>query len=394
MTSGRIETAGDAGVEHRVLRDLAAMDDAAKAWRALEARAADPLSYFQGYDWCRRWIAAFGSDRCRPQIHTLRQGDRLLAVWPLMLCGGAFKRLRVLGAPHTQYANMLVDPALGLPEAGRLLLPAVRQERGHDVALFDNVPESAALARLLAPLAPLSGCANGAAMLDLSGFGTPGDYLAALSKTQRRNRNRRRNLLARQGELAFEVLFPEDAGFEPAVRTCGAFKRAWLAETGRRSSGFDFAGFDAFLASLGGSRGGRSGACLSVLTAGGRLVAGELGFLHHGHYYAYLGAFDWTLRDASPGKTQMDMTVCWLIEQGAATYDLLGNPADYKESWSNRTLRLETYAIPENLAGRTYADLWTARLRPGLKRLYETMPHQLRRLARFGQSVGLFLMIA
>jgi CelD/BcsL family acetyltransferase involved in cellulose biosynthesis len=88
------------------------------------------------------------------------------------------------------------------------------------------------------------------------------------------------------------------------------------------------------------------------------------------------------------------MTVCWLIEQGVKTYDLLGHPADYKESWSNRTLELQTYALPATLAGRTYAGFWTARLRPGLKRVYQSLPHQLRRLAQFGQSFSLFLMIA
>jgi CelD/BcsL family acetyltransferase involved in cellulose biosynthesis len=80
----------------------------------------------------------------------------------------------------------------------------------------------------------------------------------------------------------------------------------------------------------------------------------------------------------------MDMTVCWLIENGVKTYDLLGNPADYKENWSNRTLGLQTYALPASLAGRAYASLWTARLRPGLKRLYYGLPFRLRRLAKAG----------
>jgi len=379
-----------------VLSDAAAIDAAAGDWRALEDRAAEGLSYFQGFDWCRAWISAFGSTRIRPEIRTVRQGGRLVALWPLMREQGHVRRLLPLGAPHTQYAGLLIDPALDAKTRGRALtlLGGGLAAAGHDLALLESVPEGSPLSALLARHAPLSGRTDAAAMLDLSAFRSAEDYAARLSKTQRRNRNRRRNLLSRTGELAFDVLFPGDPGFEAALRECLRLKREWLRETGRRSTSLGYAGVDGFLASLAGSRETRSGACLSVLRAGGRLAAGELGFVHHGHYYAYLGAFDWALREASPGKLQMDMTVCWLIGEGVSTYDLLGNAADYKEAWSNRTLRLDTYAVPANLTGRAYAGLWTARLRPGLKRLYESMPHALRRLASLGQSLGIVVMIA
>lgn len=387
------DTADDAAVQHHVLRDRSAMHAVAAEWRALDARTADPLAYFQSFDWCQHWIDAVAGMRCRPEIHTLRQGGNLVAVWPLMLSGTAVKRLEPLGWPHSQYANLLIDPAFDGREAMRRLLAGLAQTK-HDVAVMESVPAGSALAALFQDTPPLSGRGNSAAMLDLSVFASPDDYATTLSKTQRRNRNRRRNALSRQGALSFCVLFPGEDGFAQALATCLDFKRTWLRETGRRSTGFAFDGFDRFLASLPGSRDNLSGACLSVLKAGDRLVAGELGFLHHGHYHAYLGAFDWDLRDASPGKVQMDMTVCWLIGQGIKTYDLLGHPADYKESWSNRTLGLAAYALPVTLAGRAYADLWTARIRPGLKQIYERLPHQLRRLARFGQSFTLFLMIA
>lgn len=384
---------GTAGVEHRVLRDGTAIEAVAAAWRALDARAADPLAYFQSVDWCRRWIDVFADTGCKPEIQTLWQGDRLVAAWPMMLSGRVVKRLEPLGWPHSQYANLLVDPSFDRQEAARLLLAGLTPGR-HDVVLMEGVPTGSALNILFEATSPLPGRGNSAAMLDLSAFAAPDAYAATLSKTQRRNRNRRRNALARHGTLTFEVLFPGDTGFAPAIATCLGFKRTWLRETGRYSSGFAFEDFDRFLASLPGERNTLSGACLSVLKAGDRLVAGELGFLHHGHYYAYLGAFDWDLRDISPGKVQMDMTVCWLIEQGVKTYDLLGHAADYKESWSNRTLGLETYALPATFAGRAYSGLWTARLRPGLKHVYERLPHQLRRLARLGQSFALFLLIA
>ena len=104
-------------------------------------------------------------------------------------------------------------------------------------------------------------------------------------------------------------------------------------------------GFGEFLASFEAGREALNGACLSVLEAGERVAAIEIGFLHARHYYRYLGAFDWDLHDVSPGKVQMEMTVCWLIDNGIATYDLLAHPSAYKDSWSNRIVGLKTYAI-------------------------------------------------
>jgi CelD/BcsL family acetyltransferase involved in cellulose biosynthesis len=392
MTIQRIDITGVVDVEHRVLRDRAAMEDAAAAWRALDARAADPLSYFQSYDWCACWIDIYGGEDCRPEIHTLWQGERLVAVWPLMLTGGRLKRLEPLSTPHCQYSNMLADPALGQEAAENLL--AALAEGSHDLALLESVPAGSALAGLLTQTAPLSGRGNTASMLDLSAFASPEDYASRLSKTQRRNRNRRRNALARHGELSFEVLFPGDAGFAAAIPLFLHHKRQWLRETARRGHAIASPDFDRFLTALPGERDPLSGACLFLLKAGDRMAAAELGFVHHGHYYAYLGAFDWALRDASPGKTQMDMTVCWLIEQRVKTYDLLGHPTDYKESWSNRTIGLETYALPTNFVGMAYANLWTARVRPRLQKLYRSLPEQIRRLTQFGHSFGLFVMIA
>jgi CelD/BcsL family acetyltransferase involved in cellulose biosynthesis len=104
-----------------------------------------------------------------------------------------------------------------------------------------------------------------------------------------------------------------------------------------------------------------------------------------------MGSFDWELRDLSPGKIQMEMTVCRLIDNGVYAYDLLANPADYKQSWSNREIVLKTFAIPFSWKGRAYAELWLNRLRPALKRTWGTVPVALRRMINITQSFGYFV---
>ncbi|SFB37498.1 Acetyltransferase involved in cellulose biosynthesis, CelD/BcsL family [Rhizobium sp. NFR07] len=371
---------------------LAEIDAIAAAWRDLEARCGDRLAYFQTFDWCRGWIAAFADMPQAPRfrIKTVWRGDMLTAVWPLMIqTNGGIRVLQNLGAPHSQYCNLLYDDAHMSDETTHELLARIMQEPDCDVALFYPVPEHSPLIPLFAAKPPIPGYGGESAVLDLTQFSGSEDYRSQGGKLKKRNRNRRRNHLARGGELNFEVIWPCDSRFADLVRECAAMKRTWLRETGRTSSGFSFAGFEAFLATLTGDPVTLNGACLSVLAVGGKPVAMELGFLRSGHYYAYLGAFDWALRNLSPGKVQMEMTVCWLIDNGADSYDLLGGDGDYKQSWTNKVVPLQGYSLPFSWKGRLYAGAWLSIIRPLAKRIYFAMPLGLRKLAPGMQTVGL-----
>lgn len=360
----------------RILSDLNEIEAAAEQWRALEERCTQPMAYFQTYDWCRNWLAEY-VERGQHEAHvaTLWRDEQLVALWPLMVAhGGGIRRLMTLGAPHSQYCGMLADPGL---DSERELKPMMRQALGNsgcDVAVFRAVPEGGSLAQALGDMPWIEDAGDAASMLDLTAYASADDYTAQLGKLQKRNRNRRRNHLAREGELEFSVIWPDDPGFSALVMQCADWKRHWLAQMKIYSAGFAMAGFDHFLASLTGSGAAQSGACLSVLKVGGAPVAIELGFIRQGHYYAYMGAFDWERRDLSPGKVQMDFTVCWLIDQRIETYDLLTNSADYKKSWSSRSVAVRCHAKALTWKGQFFASVWLPRLRPAVKRLHARLP--------------------
>ncbi len=370
-------------ISSRVLGTLEEIEAIAEAWRELETRCADPLGYFQSYDWCRNWVARFGKDHI-PYVVTVWRGQRLIALWPRMIVEMAgIRRLETLGAPHSQYCGALVwRDGTKLSAIARHLRAAVRASRC-DVTISRAVPEGTMLAEILADKQVVRGSANLASLLDLSGFASAEAYREQLGKLQKRNRNRRRNHLARLGELNFEVIWPGHPEFAPLVRQCAEMKRRWLAETGRFSTGFSMVGYEDFLATLEGEETGLDGACLSVLRAGDRVVALELGLLRHGHYYAYIGGFDWDLRDLSPGKVQMDMTVGWLIDRGIRAYDLLINPADYKASWTNDAIAVTSRAEALSWRGRFYTSAWLPSLRPALKQLHGAWPGLVDRVAGY-----------
>ena len=373
---------------------IAGMDEIAGAWRALGQRCDNPLTYFQGFDWCRGWVEKFAGEgeKTQPFIVTAWRGQVLIAVWPLMIstAPAGMRRIETLGEPLTQYGNMLYDPSGMDDGVSRLMVEALLRREHCEIAVLNGIPAGSPIARALAPF-PALDYRNASSVLDLSIFESSRQYLAGLGRVQRRKRNQRRNKLARLGSLQLEVIWPDHPEFAGLVALGVAMKRRWLAETGRYSTGFSMSGIEDFLANLSGCPKQREGACLSVLRAGDCVVALELGFLTRRHYYSYMGSFDWDLRDLSPGKIQMEMTVCWLIDNGIEAYDLLANPADYKQSWSNREIVLEAFAVPLSWKGRVYAVTWLARLRPALKRLWGAVPITLRRMLNIGQSFGYLL---
>ena len=378
--------------DSRVLCTLEQIEQTAKAWSELETACGDPLSYFQSYDWCRNWVARFCKDGGRtPYVVTVWQGETLVALWPRMIVESlGLKRLETLGVPHTQYCGLLIHPAMrNDPEVAQCLNAAV-QNSGCDVLLSRAVLSGSALD--LVTGAGHEPVANVASMLDLSSFSSAQDYADQLGKRQKRNRNRRRNHLARLGELHFEVLWPDDERFAPLVEQCVAMKRLWLKETGKFSTGFSMSGVEAFLQSLDGDASKPAGACLSVLRTDSRVVAMELGFIRQGHYYAYLGGFDWSLRHLSPGKVQMEFTVAWLIEHHVQRYDLLINPADYKASWTNTEIRTALQVEALSWRGQFYATAWLRNFRPMLKRVHARLPATFERIRAWLQPAACLLL--
>jgi CelD/BcsL family acetyltransferase involved in cellulose biosynthesis len=376
----------------RIVTSLAAMDEIGAAWQALGERCDNPLTYFQSFSWCRGWVETFAAEgkAPRPFIVTAWRGRELVAIWPLMISAapGGVRRIETLGEPLSQYCNILYDAERMDDDVAQALIAPLLRPENCEIAVLNAIPETSPLARALAFFPPLDAYENQSSILDLSVFESSAHYLAGLGKVQKRNRNRRRNKLARLGALRLDVIWPDHPHFADLVRLGVTMKRRWIAETGRYSAGFSMTGIDQFLARLSGCPKAREGACLSVLRAGERVVSLELGFLLRRHYYSYMGSFDWDLRDLSPGKIQMEMTVCWLIDNGIEAYDLLANPAEYKQSWSNREISLKAFALPLSWRGRLYAGTWLTRLRPALKRLWGAAPLALRRMLNACQGFG------
>lgn len=377
-----LNQSGTDGLAAVCLHSLEDISARATAWLRLDAASQAGHCYFQSHDWCRAWLEQHGDEGCTPFVIMLLRGNEAVAVLPLMRCTefGIVRVLRPLGDPHTQYGNVLTQAGTLTACETALLRHTLQSEGRADSIIINYIPEGSPLADVLGPETRARELDNAAAQLDLSAPRVSGDQLAGLSKNQRRARRKSQAILGELGPLRLDVLRPGDSGYVSAIHHCVALKKNWIKHTGRIGSGLDYEGHAEFLARLPAST-SRDGGIVFALKAGEATVAYEIGFLQRGHYYSYLGAFVWGLRHASPGTLQIEMTLDWLAANGAKTFDLLGNPVEYKALWSNREVALSCHVCDLSALGRLYSRLWVRSARPMLKAAYHRLPTSVRRAA-------------
>jgi CelD/BcsL family acetyltransferase involved in cellulose biosynthesis len=358
-----------------VLTCMTDLENWGQAWSNLDRQSTARLTYFQSYDWCSTWLKHHGAD-VTPHVIMVIQGRELVAVWPLMRqsLGFGLSCLCALGDPHTQYSNILTRDGHLNGATISILQQVLAATAGADQLVLNYVPEHSPLHLVLPGKSEVAILRNEAAHFNLQQFNSSADYHAQESKSQRRMRRKATALLQGLGDVRLEVLRPHHSQFSGMVTKCIAMKRMWLQRTGRIGMGLTHADHESFLGNLSGDRAAGDGAVLFVLMAGAKPVAFEFGLLQRGHYYSYLGSFAWGWRHASPGSLQIAMTIDWLIDHGVQTFDLLGNPENYKQTWTDATVALASFEKSFTWRGAIYGAVWTRQARPTLKTLYKAMP--------------------
>jgi CelD/BcsL family acetyltransferase involved in cellulose biosynthesis len=356
------------------------MDIYAEQWRDLDRRTTAPMVWFQSFEWCRNWMAVHGKGRFEPHIVLLFRGNVVTAVLPMMIetTPVGVRILRSLGEPHSQYANILTETGSLQDEELAILAKALHKIRGADGLVLNLVPEGSPLAKLLPEQSQSAELQNASQQFVFDGMSTGAEFTALRKSSIKKKMRKSMQQLQARGTVSFTVVRPNDARYLNWIKDCLRFKKQWLNRTGRISTGLEFAGHGAFLAALPQADGDGNGPVLSALLLDGKPVAIEIGFVQHGHYYSYIGGFDWSFRQLSPGKVQMEMTLAWLIDNGVRVFDLLANPSDYKADYSNRTVSLSGHAMSMTRYGKVYASVWQSLLRPALKHSFKMLPADLR----------------
>ncbi|MEP0518787.1 MAG: GNAT family N-acetyltransferase [Hyphomicrobiales bacterium] len=375
-------------VQVQIVTDLAGIEALETDWRALEAKVADGLSYFQGYDWCYRWIKSFithsntSDDTAELCLFTVRRSDKIAAIFPLVRITKSFgiKTIRTLGEPLAQYANILIDTDLLSIQEARTCWQDVSKELRADAIVLDRVLKSSQLALVLDQKNVSNEKGDLSLIMNLEEVDDWDTFQAGFKKTVRRGRRRRfRKIEEEVGAIELHVHFGGSQEYKDSVKLALEYKMIWLKENGRNMASFSDVRAMPFLADLDGDREQLDGAIAYVMTIDGKPVAIEIGFLQDKRYYCFLGAFDWEMRSYSLGKVQMEQSLKWAIENGIKNIDFLGNYEAYQGDWSNSSTEVVSYGAATSLKGMAYANLWEQQLKPNLKKVFRRLPPSVRK---------------
>jgi CelD/BcsL family acetyltransferase involved in cellulose biosynthesis len=352
-----------------------AFADLREAWGELFRRA-DSATYFTSFEWCWTWWRWFGAAAgARPALVTVLRQGRLVAVLPLSVTrSGPFVAAGLIAGGTGQYGDALIDPGCAGPQIEAAVADGLAL-CGADTVLCDNVRAGSALERCLARWPGQS--AGHMRSYEVRLDGNFAAYMELRSASLRKNLRRRRKRLGEAvGEVGYEVV-TDAAAIEDAVRETVELKRHWLAGQGLHGRLLADDRVADWLTEVALGAEGSGNLHLSVLRAGGRIAATQLGLFAHGRLVGYLAAFDPDLARYSVGKLHLADHLADIAGCGV-DLDLMPPADDYKREWGTPGPSVATHMVALTPRGRLVMALAGPRMRQRMKAAYLAVPAPFR----------------
>lgn len=353
----------DADVAVAVGEDAIAL--AAPAWQRIEADggAATP---FQSLAVARRAAGVHLRRGETPYIVVVHEAGHPAAILPgVLVRRNAIATLRFLGDPLIQYGDAVAAPGTA-PELLEAAWRTAVRSSGASLIHFRKVRADARIAPVLARHAQTIS-RHEAPFLDLQ---RPQPAASGYGRELRRYRRR----LAEAGEVRFETLHGPAAAL--AANEALRIKREWIAMRGLPSNVIGDPDWEQAIVALASEADSTTGLHAARLSVGGRTAAVEIGFLHGGRWYAFLGALAPDFAKAGPGHVQMAETVDFCRQSGLAAYDLLAPSDAYKRLIANGAVAVRDHAMA--VGGSGWLGLLAERAMPAAKRILSRVPPRLR----------------
>jgi CelD/BcsL family acetyltransferase involved in cellulose biosynthesis len=336
-------------------------------------------SVFQTDGWMRS-VAEAALSKAGFEVRILLALDHTRPVAALPLCldkRTGFKIARILGAPLSQYGDLLCEDSY-LAGATPVLEFELATLRDVDLFIFSRVRDDAGIVTLLSALHAERFSESAAPYADLTKFNGFDEYLKGNWKAHRDRRRLRRRSMA-SGPLTFEVCSSPSRAAELTKQAID-LKRRWLPGVHRW---FGTLASDQWCGALLNAINFPDTSTQPVVTAlhsRDKLAAIEIGFVHGQRYSAFLGAFDPFFRDWSPTQLLMEDTVAWCFRNKIEVYDLLPPDDRYKERWTTDKMPVADWIVSRSIKGRLYAEFFEK----GLNRFIRRSSPHVQRLLKSG----------
>lgn len=371
-----------APVSLHLIDDRSAFNALEAEWTALFERAGRPEQLFQSFGWLWHWCNHFLAPRgSKPSlaIVTGHRDGRLVLVCPFLVTrAGGLTTLSFMGDPVSQYGDVLIEAG---PDAERDLAAAfdfVLDVADADLVHLRKVRADAAIAPLLR--------ARGVVLTDVQkapyvAFEGTADFAAfeqRYGKAARKNRKRQMRRLQDTGETSFER-FASGVRASDAASLALGLKRDWLRQRGLVSPAVVDVRTEGFFRDCVSGRGPATGVEVGAVVSNGTVAAIEIAIQCKDRVALHLIAYDPRFEKTGAGALLMEDSVRRACQSGKAALDLLAPGTAYKYDWADRSVELSDCAIGLSAAGKLYAGLYLARVRPAAKALVEHLPKAVRR---------------
>ncbi len=325
-------------------------------WRAFE-QGADCTS-FQTYDWLSTWHRHIGArEGVQPAIVIGRQNGDILFILPLALAPGRLRRVTWFGEFLSNCSAPLLAPdfaqhvnATQFVTVWREVEQLLRQHLQHDLIDLDKIPETIGAQANPMRALPLTARANDAYLVRLTGTWDE-FYTAKRSASWRKTDKKKRNRLAKSGEVVFATA-TEPADIEHTINALIAQKKSSYASLGVANM-FEWPGYREFYLDMATDPRRHGLVHVSSVRVGGAIVAASFGLTLHGNYdYVLAGYAMGEFEGASPGTIHLQELMKFFLERGFKTFDFNIGDEPYKREWLDVETRFYDYVSPATLSGQ------------------------------------------
>jgi CelD/BcsL family acetyltransferase involved in cellulose biosynthesis len=370
--------------------DRASFDALEAEWNALFERAGRNTQIFQTFNWlwhwCNHYLEQPGTEGRGPRLAlvTGRREGRLVMVWPLVSeRATGIKKLSWMGAPVSQYGDVLLDDVADGEAILRAAWQFIAQHSGADVVHLRKVRADAAIASLLSEIGGIATDKSGAPYLDLASAPSFAEYEKRYSSGARRNRKRQRRRLEERGTVGIDA-YAHGAQARDLARVAVDLKRVWLDEKGLMSPAFADDRIDHFFADVAEGAVRPTGCRVLAMRCGDTLAALEIGLTCKGRAAIHVIVYDRAFEKAAAGALLMEESIRRCCDAGLAIFDLLAPADSYKMDWADGTVEVCDWAVPLSMTGQLYGRFYLGFLPSLVKKSLAALPAPLRRVVAGG----------
>jgi len=329
------------------------------SWRALSEQCAT-ASVFNSWDWQWNWWKHYGNScgagKQSLKIIVAQKNDAVVAILPLYvgltvaLKIRSIRELRFIGTggdTAPDYLGLISSPEVNEDEL-KQLCNFVAELPAWDVACLTDMADNTDFNALLlqcfqkSRLKPTFETCQNIRFVKLEGNWE--DYLASLSRNQRKQLGRRRRRFAELGQTRF-FYWPESQpvsdGFDELV---SLHRKRW--EEKEEDGGFRSEQYLGFHKSVIEALFEKDQARLYCLEKDGEMIAMEYSYKWKNAIYSFQCGFNPEYTDYRPGQILLSYSIEQAFDEGLHEYDMLKGEYQYKESLAKemrQTYQLKAY---------------------------------------------------